>query len=290
MRSCLPVKNVVLKPKDPPFINPLIKALLNKQYGLRRAGKTALADELAGKINSLIASYSANRYATLSNSKPKTLWREIRDKMQPTANNSVLNKTNPDVFNRYFASVSYDSLRPIDFSCHASNDESPTKSITPLEAFEVQNLLSRIKNTAPGLDNLPAWVFRNCSFELAEVITKLINQFINAGMVPESWLTAIVTPVPKVDKPSVLADYRPISVTPLLSRLTESIIVKKYVQPSIADYMVSDQYAFRPTGSTTCALVHIMHVITSHLENCEYVRCVFVDFTKCFDVVDQPIL
>jgi hypothetical protein len=156
--------------------------------------------------------------------------------------------------------------------------------------YEVANILSSISNTSPGLDGMPAWVFRTCSIELSDVVASIFNQSICTGKIPDSWLTAIVTPVPKVKKPLVVTDYRPISVTPILSRILEGIVVRKYLQPALTATVIRDQYAYKITGSTTCALINLMHSVTKHLETCSYVRCVMIDFSKAFDTVDRIVL
>ena len=60
-----------------------------------------------------------------------------------------------------------------------------------------------MKNTAPGYDyiNFFCWVFKTCSYELAGVVAIIINYSFRTGTVPVTWLTAIVTPVPKVLNP-----------------------------------------------------------------------------------------
>ena len=50
-----------------------------------------------------------------------------------------------------------------------------------------------------------------------DVIADIFNCSFSTGMVPLSWLTAIVTPVPKLSHPASLSNFRPISVTPILS-------------------------------------------------------------------------
>ena len=67
------------------------------------------------------------------------------------------------------------------------------------------------------------------------------------------WLNALVTPVPKVPAPVCLSDFRPISVTPHLSRIAEKVIVHHWLYPAIPADNLIDQYAFKPTGSTTAA-------------------------------------
>jgi len=75
------------------------------------------------------------------------------------------------------------------------------------------------------------------------VVTHLINYSINEGQIPDIWRTAIVTPVPKLTQPAACNDYRPISVTPILSRITERIIVNRWLRPSIPPELLLNQYA-----------------------------------------------
>ena len=103
-------------------------------------------------------------------------------------------------------------------------------------------------------------------------------------------LTAVVTPVPKMPCPSGLADYRPISVTSILSCVVEKLVVWQWLRPAIPTDILADQFGFRPTGSTTCALVHFIHHATLMLENNSYIRCLLIDFSKAFDVVKHAVL
>ena len=89
-----------------------------------------------------------------------------------------------------------------------------------LSDYEVESCLHKMKQTSSGYNDLPCWVFKQCSYELATVVAAICNKF-QTGTVPVDWSTAVVTPVPKIPCPSSLADYRPISVTPILSRVAE---------------------------------------------------------------------
>ena len=90
----------------------------------------------------------------------------------------------------------------------------------------------------------------------------------NIGAAKLSYFLAVITPVPKVAnaKPDSLVEYRPISVTPLLSRLAEKLVVNRWLAPSVPPSIISDQFVFRKTGSTTCALTYLLHHITFMLE------------------------
>lgn len=126
----------------------------------------------------------------------------------------------------------------------------------------------------PGADSIPAWVFKKCSYELASPICSVINQSFATGIVPKEWQTAIVTPIAKVTRPNSIVDYRPISVTPILSRLTERLLIKYFLQPCANSDVFMNHYAFRPTGSTTAALSCLMRKVTYSLEANSYCMCV----------------
>jgi Reverse transcriptase (RNA-dependent DNA polymerase) len=99
-----------------------------------------------------------------------------------------------------------------------------------------------------------------------------------------------IAQVQKTSNPASLADFRPNSVTSILSRRTEILVIKNWLMPSIPNCYLDDQFGFRPAGSTTCALVYLTHHVTEMLETNSYVRCLCVDFSKAFDVVDHNIL
>ena len=122
---------------------------------------------------------------------------------------------------------------------------------------------------------------RSVPNELSGIITHIFNSSLKSGVVPEAWKKAYITPVPKVRNVSEyrdFADLRPISVTPILSRLVEKIVVRRYLWPLMDDEQMNDQFAFRPTGSTTAALITLVHTIYSMFDQGnDYIRCVLID-------------
>jgi len=52
----------------------------------------------------------------------------------------------------------------------------------------------------------------------------------------------------------------------------------------------TDQFAFRPTGSTTAALIWILYTITQLLSQHDYVTVLALDFSKTFDSVRHSTL
>ena len=52
----------------------------------------------------------------------------------------------------------------------------------------------------------------------------------------------------------------------------------------------SDQYAFRPTGSTTAAIISVFYKLTSLLQSNPFVFVISLDFSKAFDTVRHSSL
>jgi len=214
----IPRRNVKTGPKDPPYITPLVKSLLNKRRKFRRAGRLSEANVLAERINHLIGQYHSNSLARLTDATPKQLWAAVRPKRSKGVDFLGGLLKNADSGNKYFASIATNISYSID---NVVKYKTPDISLHPVEeyisCYEVERLLRLQKNTSPGCDLLPSWLTRSCSFELASLAAHIYNCSIHSGIVPISWHTAIVTPVPKVSAPASLNDYRPISVTPILS-------------------------------------------------------------------------
>ena len=118
---------------------------------------------------------------------------------------------------------------------------------------------------------------------------------LSTSTVPHQWKLAAIQLVPKVPTASQHADFaRPISITPILSRTLERIFVRKFLYPAYLtpppSLTFSDQYAFRPTGSTSAALIAILQSIRDLLSNNQFVIVLALDFSKAFDTIRHSTL
>src|SRR5277367_6275380 len=81
---------------------------------------------------------------------------------------------------------------------------------------------------------------------------------------------------------------RPISVVSILLCLTERLIVKNFFTPVITTLLsLSNQFAYRPTCSTTAALIFLLSHITSLLESNTFVFVLTFDYSKAFDTLSH---
>ena len=143
-------------------------------------------------------------------------------------------------------------------------------------------------NKATGPDNIPAWVLKDHAIILAAPLTAIFNSSLREGVIPNEWKMANVIPLPKT-KPiiSVETDIRPISLTPIVAKVFESIVLG-WVDDIVGERIDDNQFGGVGGTSTTDALVEMTHKwyeATDLLNN--YVRVVLLDFSKAFDLINH---
>ena len=94
---------------------------------------------------------------------------------------------------------------------------------------------------------------------LAGPIADILNSSYREGRLPPSWKEADVVPVPK-QKPvqDINKHLRPISLTPILSKIAEEYVVESYVKPAVLQKIDPQQFGTIPKSSTTHALISMM--------------------------------
>ena len=141
------------------------------------------------------------------------------------------------------------------------------------------------------MDKPPAWLLGLAAPIFAKPIAALFNISLGTSYVPHQWKTAVIKPICKQACPTIPSDYRPISVTANLPWILERRVVRDYIYPALEhppnQLDLSDQFAFRPVGFTTAALIALLQTITSMLSINKYVIAYLLDFSKAFDSVRQ---
>uniref|UniRef100_A0A8C5WE85 ribonuclease H n=1 Tax=Leptobrachium leishanense TaxID=445787 RepID=A0A8C5WE85_9ANUR len=151
-----------------------------------------------------------------------------------------------------------------------------------------------------GLCNAPATFqrFLNAAMLLkisapaiANPVATLIKESLATGYIPKLWKTARVVPIHKSGDSTLVSNYRPISLLPVMSKVLEKCVytqLRDYYQ--YWNYLTPDQSGFRPNHSTTTALLKVCNDIQAGMEQGDLTGAIFLDFAKAFDTVDHGIL
>ena len=144
---------------------------------------------------------------------------------------------------------------------------------------------------ASGPDGISIRMLKHTATSIAPSLAKLFNISIKLGRFPTCWKTSSVVPVPKSSKHNEVANYRPISLLPVVSKLLE-----RHIHQAITTHLneirplSNKQWGFQPGKSTVTALLAVTHDWLKALESRHNVCSVFLDLRKAFDSVPHRLL
>jgi len=133
-------------------------------------------------------------------------------------------------------------------------------------------VLDILRPTATGLDKLMTWFLRLTAPVLCSPVANLINTSLLTLTVPNHWKQVRIRPVRKT--PDTTADCRP-STYPshrcfptLLSELWSGVnyIYLALLSPP-PSLQFADQFAFRPAGSATAAIIAVLNIVINQLSS-----------------------
>ena len=173
-------------------------------------------------------------------------------------------------------------------------DHSLYSSMPPLDIGAngiIKQLKNLNQNKATGPDELPARVLKETAEQIAPIITHIFQQSYNTGKLPNDWLQAPVTPIHKKSLKSDPANYRPISLTCILCKVMEHIIVSniwKHLHKH--DIILHFQHEFQSGLSCESQLIETVHDWMTALDNKTQIDAILLDFAKAFDKVPHKRL
>ena len=160
----------------------------------------------------------------------------------------------------------YEHIKKINRSNEALNNMRPDREYNnPFEDDEVRKAVLGAKNKkATGIDGLVYEAFKN-NLSI-KVLTQLFNYCLASGLLPTTWLQAIISPIPKSSSsdPKIPLNYRGISLLPVTSKLYSGLLAQRvggYLEKG--QVLVNKQNGFRPDRScvdhifTLCDLLRI---------------------------------
>ena len=114
---------------------------------------------------------------------------------------------------------------------------------------------------------------------LCVVFRRLVRQ----GSFPACWRQANVTPIPKGPPSSSIANYRPISITSVLSKVFKHLVpvrLGRFMERS--SVLPTTLFAYREGLGTCDELLCVSHTLQNALESGQEARIVQIDFSAAF--------
>lgn len=138
---------------------------------------------------------------------------------------------------------------------------------------------------AAGPNSIPGRFLRACAAQLTDVWTDIFNLSLAQAVVPTCLKATSIVPVPKHSTAASLNDFRPVALTPIITKCFERLVLahlKSCLSPTLDPY----QFAYRKNRSTEDAISTALHSALSHLDNRDtYVRMLFIDYSSAFNTI-----
>ena len=177
----------------------------------------------------------------------------------------------------------------IDTGLHAETEEFEFQEVKEIDVKPV--IKSLAANKAPGYDKISARVLKDSCESIAPVISRQVNNSFNVATFPKAWKIAEVIHVPKEGNSEEPANNRPISLLPILSKVSERLAHKQFVEFLIKyDKLSTYQSGNRKMHSTDTALVNVTDNILKAIDEKAAPLLVLLDMSKAFDSLNHNLL
>ena len=137
---------------------------------------------------------------------------------------------------------------------------------------------------APGDDGIMPETIKRIDTD--EILLKFSNKLLVDGLAPEQLSTLTIVPVPKPGDLRFTNNYRGISLTSLVSKLINRMILNR-IRPYLDPLLRGNQAGFRPGRSTTAQILALRRIIEGVKRRNLPAVMVFVDFCKAFDSINH---
>jgi hypothetical protein len=271
----------------------------------------AYKNKLSKLIKSAQRQYYVDRFENVKNDIKRT-WQIIKSVINENLGSSssvtvteVLSGTNiiknpidiANKFNEYFTHIGPNLARkiPVVTGNHLdslSSVMSSTMFIKPTDGTEIKNIVRELfSNKSPGHDDLSPKVVKAIIEHICAPLCHIFNISFTTGCFPDTLKLAKVIPIYKSEDKKSVANYRPISILPVFSKILEKLMHIRLSEFLDKNLLLDDnQFGFRSKHSTYMALLKLIDKVSAEMDGNYYSMGIFLDLSKAFDTIDHKIL
>ena len=263
----------------------------HRKYKLQKNKCRALSRKLRGDFERVLSSNVKK--------KPKLFWKYAKSKLKnkeriPTllsdGKKCSIPEEKAEALNEFFVSVfTKEDVENMPQPPSYNVTETLTSiNITP--EIVLEKLKGLNPNKTPGHDQWHPYFLREIAEEICEPLSILLNKSLKEGA-HSSWLKAVITALHKKGMKSDPGNYRPVSMTSVISKIMESIVRDAIVDHLVRNNLLNDdQHGFVPGRDCITQLLLCIEEWTQLVEENLAFDVIYTDFAKAFDSVPHERL
>ena len=157
---------------------------------------------------------------------------------------------------------------------------------------EVRSAIKQMsKGKSPGMDGIPAEIFKHGGPNLVSALTNLFSVVWLNGSVPQDFKDAsIITLFKNKGSRTCCDDYRGISLLSIAGKILARVILNRINVQLVSSVYPESQCGFRAGRGTTDMVFGLRQLQEKSREHNKDLFLVFIDLTKAFDTVSRPTL
>ena len=242
-----------------------------------------------------------SQIAQKAKSNPKAFWKYVNSRLKTKSKINNLDRQDgttattdldkAELLNDFFCSVfTIEDLSYLPPMNNTFNGQ-PLDTMNITEASVLQKLNRLLPNKSPGPDGWHPRLLKETSTALAKPLHMLLQKSLDSGELPPSWKEGHITPIHKKGSKRSAANFRPISLTSIFSKIMETQIRDCIVDHMMANDMFADeQHGFVPGRSCITQLLVVLEKWTATIEEGTSIDAIYLDFKKAFDSVPHERL
>ena len=313
--DCILKRKVRTRSFSLPWLSLEVRKALNRRCKLLKKYKKTKDEEIwamykhyRNKVQKMLKKaemvYWKDQFAKASNS--KEFWqvvRKVNGKVKrisiPQINDGkgtmlISDLEKAESINEYFANIGKELARKFNRKKATSGHYyrvTPSTSSLRLTVEKVIRKLKSISQKTGGMDGIGARELAAAGEKLFEGLYGIYSRSINESKFPENWKTGQVSAAFKSGAPSERANYKPLTMPNLNSKVLEDLICDSIDYHTAHTGLIhSNQWAFQKGISTESLLLFLTETWKKVIDNSFRVSVLFIDFKKAFDTIYHDVL